>query len=316
MIDLKFLFNIFSKRPEALTKTKHEIPETTRSRVLLWCRQLYSNSRTDLAIIGRGDCSAEFWQEIHARLLMRTGRLQLSQADRWSGQEAVKYVYSCTGEEFLDFLEDIFSAETFFQVSTGDDKLVDEVNVLLQIDKLPYHLTHFVKETVQESAPGRYGSVRTVTYTRAFPRVVMKENEVLHTMAVEPALTLLQQPHFLNANKEYLAALEDYRKGDLSDCIVKCCSAFESVLKVICDRKGWSYKQTDTASTLIKTVLSNSALDSYFESVLLIIATLRNRLSSAHGAGTIAKQPSRQVAQYALNATASAVVLLVQETGA
>jgi len=246
---------------------------------------------------------------------MRTGRLQLSQTDQnWSGQEALKYIYQCSGEQFLDFLEDIFSVDTFSQVSIGDDKLVDEVNLLLQIDKLPYHLTHFVKETVQET--GRFGANRPVTYTRSFPRVVMKENEVLHMMAVEPALTLLQQPHFLNANKEYLAALEDYRKGDLNDCIVKSCSAFESVLKVICDRKGWSYKQTDTANSLVKTVLSHTALDSYFESLLLIIATLRNRLSSAHGAGTVAKQPSRQVAQYALNATASAVVLLVQETGA
>jgi len=246
---------------------------------------------------------------------MRTGRLQLSETDRgWSGQEATKYVYCCSGEEFLDFLEDIFSAETFFQVRVGDDKLVDELNFLLQIDKLPYHLTHFVKETVLET--GRFGAPRTVTYTRAFPKVVMKENEVLHTKAVEPALALLRQPHFLNANKEFITALEDYRKGDLNDCIVKCCSAFESVLKVICDRKRWSYKQTDTASTLVKTVLSNTALDSYFESLFLIIATLRNRLSSAHGAGTIAKQPSQHIAQYALNATASAIVLLVQETGA
>jgi hypothetical protein len=316
VIDLKSLFNAFSKRPEVSTKAKHEIPQTTRTRVMLWCRELYSNSRTDLATVGRGDCNGEFWQEIHARLLMRTGRLPLSETDRsWNGQEATKYMFHCSGEEFLDFMEDIFSAETFFHVSIGDDKLVDELNALLQIDNLPYHLTHFVKETVQESSPRGYGS-RTVTYTRAFPKVVVKENEVLHSNAMEPALTLLQQPHFLNANKEYLAALEDYRKGDLNDCIVKCCSAFESVLKVICDRKGWSYKQTDTASTLVKTVLSNTALDSYFESLLLIIATLRNRLSSAHGAGTIAKQPSRQVAQYALNATASAVVLLVQETGA
>jgi len=313
--NLKSLFNTFSKRPEASTKTKHEIPETTRNRVLLWCRELYSNSRADLATVGNGDYNAEFWQEIHARLLMRGGRLQLSPTDRsWSGQEAVKYVCCCSREEFLDFLEDIFSADTFFHVSIGDDKLVDELNVLLQIDKLPYHLTHFVKETVLET--GHRGAPRTVTYTRAFPKVVMKENEVLHTKAVEPALTLLQQPHFLNANKEYLAALEDYRKSDFNDCIVKSCSAFESVLKVICERKGWGYKQTDTASTLVKAVLSKTTLDSYFEPLLLIIATLRNRLGSAHGAGTIVKQPSRHVAQYALNATASAILLLVQETGA
>jgi hypothetical protein len=312
-ISLKSIFAAFSKSPEA-AKATHEIPETTRSRILLWVRQLYSNSRTDLATMGRGDCTGEFWHEIRERILMRTGQLQLSDIDRGDGSETMRYVYNCSGEEFLDFLEDIFRAETFCQVSIGDDKLVDEVNPLLQQDKLAYHLTHFVKETVTET--GRFGSPHLATYTRAVPKIVMKENEVLHANAVEPVLTLLQQPHFLNANNEYRAALEDYRKGDLNDCIVKCCSAFESVLKIICDRKRWSYKQTDTASVLVKTVLSKTALDGYFESLFLIIATLRNKLSSAHGAGTIPKQPTRHVAQYALNATVSAIVLLVQETGA
>ena len=92
MTNLKSLFNTFSKSPEASMKAKHEIPQTTRNRVLLWCRELYSNSRTDLGTVGRGDCNAEFWQEIHARLLMRTGRLQLSETvQSWSGQEATKY---------------------------------------------------------------------------------------------------------------------------------------------------------------------------------------------------------------------------------
>jgi hypothetical protein len=143
----------------------------------------------------------------------------------------------------------------------------------------------------------------------------MKESEILHENAIAPALTLLQRPHFRAANSEYLAALEDFRKGDISDCLTKCGSSFESVLKVICDRKGWNYNQTDTASTLIKTVLPNTSLDWYFEQLLIIVATLRNKLSSAHGGGTAIKQPPRHLAQYALNATASSILLLAQETG-
>jgi hypothetical protein len=99
----------------------------------------------------------------------------------------------------------------------------------------------------------------------------------------------------------------DYRKGDISDCLTKCGSAFESVLKVICDRKGWAYQQTDTAKVLVSIVLPHTSLESYFESLLMIIATLRNKLSSAHGAGTAVKQPARHIAQYTLNATACAM---------
>ena len=90
----------------------------------------------------------------------------------------------------------------------------------------------------------------------------VKESETLHKSAINPALQLLAQPHFAGANTEFLGALEDYRKGDIGDCLVKCGSAFESVLKVICDRKGWPYNQTDTASTLVKTVIANTSLSS------------------------------------------------------
>ena len=311
------MFNVFSNRPEARKKLKHEIPQTTRNRILLWCRELCMNSRSDLGIIGRGDYNTEFWLEIHRRLLFRSGRLQLSEAEQSSDVRhivAAKYILTCPGEEFLDFLEDIFTVECFFHVGGNEEKLIDELNGLLAKDNLPYHVTYFVKESVYETPDPRYKS-HTVVYTRAFPKVVMKESDVLHVNAVAPALTLLSQPHFLNANNEYLAALEDYRKDDFSDCLVKCGSAFESVLKVICDRKGWAYKQTDTANTLIKTVLPHTKLDGYFEQLLIIVATLRNKLGSAHGSGTVTKQTPRHLAQYALNATASAMLLLTQETG-
>jgi hypothetical protein len=273
--------------------------------------ELYTNSRRDLGLIGRGDCNEELWGEVHRRILFRTGRGELGSSG--DSQDVFPYLLNCPGKEFLNFLEDIFSADSFFRVSVGDDKLIDELNGLLRLDNLPYHVTRFVKETVHETS-GRYAG-SNVTYTRQFPKVIMKENETLHATAIEPALTLLQHLHFQNANKEYLAALEDYRNGDYGDCLTKCGSAFESVLKVICDRKGWSYKQTDTASTLIKTLLSNTSLDNYFESLLVIVATLRNKMSSAHGAGTTAKQPTRHLAEYALNATASAILLVAHETG-
>jgi hypothetical protein len=314
MAIFQHIFDVFSKRPEVAVKPRHEVPESTRNRVLLWCRDLYSNSRRDMGSIGRGDYNREFWEEIHRRLLLRTGRLQLFTSEATGDpHDAIRYVLTCSGEQFLDFLEDIFTAQSFFQVNFGDEEVIDELNELLRQDGLPYHVTYFVKETVREDT-GRYGP-RDVTYTRTYPKVIMKESDVLHENAIVPALSLLQRPHFQAANSEYLAALEDYRKGDIGDCLTKCGSAFESVLKVICSRKGWSYKQNDTAKTLINIILRQTALDPYFEQLLIIVATLRNRLSSAHGAGASVKQPARHLAQYALNATASAIILIAHETG-
>jgi hypothetical protein len=33
-------------------------------------------------------------------------------------------------------------------------------------------------------------------------------------------------------------------------CLTKCGASFESFMKIICDKKAWAYKQTDTASVL------------------------------------------------------------------
>jgi hypothetical protein len=128
-------------------------------------------------------------------------------------------------------------------------------------------------------------------------------------------LELLQHPKYSSVNSEFLEALEDYRKGDLGDCLVKCSSAFESVLKILCNRKGWRYNHTDTASMLIKTLLANTRLESYFEPVFMIVGTLRNRLSKAHGAGTAQRNVPRHVARYAINSTASAILLIIEEAG-
>jgi hypothetical protein len=130
---------------------------------------------------------------------------------------------------------------------------------------------------------------------------------------MEPALQLLQNPAFANANKEFLAALEDYRQGDYSDSLTKCGSSFESFMKILCAKKRWAYKETDTAGPLVKAILANTTLDGYFDPLLMIVGTLRNKLSSAHGAGTAAKAVPQHLARYAINATASAMLLLADE---
>jgi hypothetical protein len=171
------------------------------------------------------------------------------------------------------------------------------------------------KQVTEVEEQERRGVMRRVVCIVAFPKVVMRESEVLHANAIEPALQLLQNQMFKHANTEFLAALEDYRKNDFGDSLVKCGSAMESVMKVLCHKKGWTYKETDVASTLVKTVLANTRLESYFESLLMIVATLRNRLSPAHGAGTKAKSVDPHLARFAINVTASVIILLVDEAG-
>lgn len=316
-MELKNVFNVFSRRPGAVVKKREEIPSTTRNRVFMWCADIFSNRRSSMT---GGDYTHQFWEEIHHTLQMRHGRGQLSDpklspSSRY--EDALTFLSSCSAAEFLDFLEYIFRVESYFHVGLPEARVVAELNELLREDNLPYHLTEFIKEEVREVFDGVpfLGMERTVIKTVAFPMVIARDSEVVHTHVMEPVLKLLQRPAFKSANAEYLEALEDYRKGDFGDSLTKCGSALESVMKIICDHKKWPYQQKDTASALIKTIIERSNLETYIEPGLILVATLRNKLSKAHGAGVQTKAVPRHLAAYALNSTAVAILLLVAEAG-
>lgn len=311
------IFEVFSRRKRPVEQASFDIPESTRNRIFLWCADIFSNRRT---WSGGNDITGEFWDEIHRTLQMRHGKTQLSDARAAMSSRAtdtITFLSACPSSEFLDFLEYIFRVDCYFHVSLPDDQVVNELNDILRVDDLPFYITNFVRETVREVANVHpfAGREMDVIKIRAYPTVISRESEVIHTNITEPALRLLQNPIFNNANSEYLEALDDFRKGDFSDSLTKCCSAFESVLKVVCQKKGWNYHQSDTANTLIKIIIENSALENYFESVLTIVATLRNRLSKAHGAGTQSRYVPRHIAAYALNSTATSILLIVSEVG-
>ena len=290
-INLPHLFNVFSNRPQPSTKADKSLTVEFRNRIVFLCRDTFD--------------SPDFWREVHHKLQYLHGRQFLS-AKRSSDslEDVANFFGECSDKHFLDFVELIFQPH---QQSISARGLVRVVNEFLKLDDLPYSLTDFVWVPERDSP---YSAMNLVAY----PHIIRRDNEVLHNTAIEPTLTLLTNPAFTSANKEYLEALAHYRKTEYADCLSKCGSSFESVMKVICDLKSWSYKQTDTASTLLSTILPKTSLDTFFKEPLTLIATVRNRLSSAHGAGTAQRVVSKQVANYAINATASAILLLVEET--
>lgn len=158
-------------------------------------------------------------------------------------------------------------------------------------------------------------------YDKTAGQLICIENMVTHSEAIKPTIELLAAKHYSNANKEFLTALEDYKKGDYNDCLAKCCSAFESVMKIICTKKKWTHATKTleklAANDLIELILSKTGLlPNIYQAPLVNIATIRNKLSSAHGAGPTARKPEDYEARYALNATASAILLIHEATQA
>ena len=305
------IFSVFSRREQVRDRPVKPLSPSFRNRVLLLCRDTVSGVNSDQHWNWRGDYTSEFWEEMHRKLEYLKGHPVLS-SGRTSSQieDAIAYLLECSDGEFLDFLELIFQTECYRRICPAENEFVREINALFEVETLPYYLTEFVRESGKEFFMGHETEVMRLT---SRPQVVRREDEVLHHMAIEPAITFLAHKGLKSAHQEFLEALADYRKADYGDCLIKCGSAFESTMKMICERNRLPYKQTDTASTLLRTVLASSNLDPFFEQPLLMVATLRNRLSNAHGAGVQVKTVSQHIARYAVSSTAAAILLLVEE---
>jgi hypothetical protein len=158
-----------------------------------------------------------------------------------------------------------------------------------------------------------------VGYQYESGQIIVQTNSVLHAEAVKPALHLLADPAFQGANEEFLKAHDHYRHQRYSECLVDCLKTFESIMKIICDRKRWAYNQTDTASKLIDVCLSNGLVPTFTQQQLTSLRTLlesgvptiRNK-QAGHGQGTQQHDVPSHLARFALHATAAVIVLLVE----
>ncbi|MDE0527531.1 MAG: hypothetical protein OXH85_02400 [Truepera sp.] len=151
-------------------------------------------------------------------------------------------------------------------------------------------------------------------------QVVRVDSEFIHQEIVKPALHVLRAAHFSGAEKEFLEAHKHYRDQEFEDAISDSLKAFESTLKVICQRQGWAFDENRaTASTLIQIIFDNDLIPPYlqsqFNSLQSIlesgVPTIRNR-DGGHGSGATPRDVPAHLAAYALHLTASAIVFLAE----
>lgn len=317
---LTSILDVVSRRPRPTGQgyKPDEAPERLRNRILLLLRDLLSG-KWQVGWSNPGDCTREFWEDMHNQLQHLYGRPVLSATQRFSNpfEDSLEFALSCPAVEFLDFVELVFRSSAIRRVLSDENELVDAINEVFRVEHAPFQLTKIVK--VEEPNPikaGPYGGGGTLIRTVAYPKVIRMDDEAAYSQGIEPALIVLAAPHFEAANLEFRDALDEYRRGQFGDCLTKCCSSFESVMKILCKRYKWPFDdKRDTAAPLLRTVLSHSSLDPFFEQPLLLIATMRNRLSTSHGGGTSVRRIDRHVAEYAIVSTAAAILLLVHEIG-
>jgi hypothetical protein len=150
-------------------------------------------------------------------------------------------------------------------------------------------------------------------------QLVRKDSELIHRGVVQPVLLLLTGKEYQGANDEFLSAHEHYRHSNYKESVNDSLKALESTLKVICKKRNWPYKETDTAKTLIDVVLSNGLVPSFLKSQLgslrsLLesgVPTVRNKMAG-HGQGSEPKEVPQHFASYALHMTATTILFLAE----
>lgn len=295
------LFNVFSRRGRSIEPESGPFPKTFRNRVLLYCRDILAHD------------FEPFLEELQRKMAYLHGRPFLSQSgpsNERAVDDVLQFLFECEDNHFLDFIELIFQLEQANYFSSNDEAAVEQLNQFLAIDDIPYILTKSVWIETKKDLGDTHITSRQRSES---PKIICKESELVHENSIAPALAILSHTELANANEEFLLALEDYRKQNYKDALTKCSSALESLMKVICERRELAYSQSDTTRKLLDTILSNSSLDGFWIQPLMSTATIRNKLSYSHGAGSTRKSVTKHIANYSINSTAAAMLLLYDE---
>lgn len=159
----------------------------------------------------------------------------------------------------------------------------------------------------------------SVGYQYESGQIVKMDTQYTHTEMIKPALSFLSDPIYEGANEEFLKAHEHYRNGRYKECLNDCLKAFESCLKINCQKRSWSYSEKDTAKRLITIIFDNDLIPSHMQSHFSAlrstlesgVPTIRNN-QSGHGQGSKAVIVPEYIASYILHLTASNVLLLAK----
>lgn len=158
-----------------------------------------------------------------------------------------------------------------------------------------------------------------VGYQYVSRKIIRVDSQIIHKEVVLPALNLLSEAEYKGANIEFLSAHEHYRKQEYEYCLDDCLKAFESVMKVVCHKKGWDYQATDTAKKLIDIIFSNNLIPQHHQSQFTAlrgilesgIPTIRNK-HGGHGRGVQTRVIPDYLAAYQLHQTAATILFLIQ----
>lgn len=173
-----------------------------------------------------------------------------------------------------------------------------------------------IADAAIEELNGRFKE-HGIGYQFVNDEIIRIDSELVHSEVVKPALRLLNQKNYAGAQQEFLKAHEHYRHGNAKEALNECLKAFESLMKSICDKRGWGYSGNATAKNLIQACLDNGLIPAFWQQNFTSLRSLlgssvptgRNKLGG-HGQGITTTTVPDYLVAYMLHMTASALVFL------
>jgi Domain of unknown function (DUF7014)/AbiJ N-terminal domain 4 len=225
-----------------------------------------------------------------------------------------------TLSNFIDELQD------FLIIEPDHERVLDAIELSFQvIDRETRNREYRFREDASELADKAIDELNYrfkehgVGFQFINGQIVRIDSELIHEEIVKPALALLHSKEFSGAEEEFLKAHEHYRHGSNEEALNECLKAFESTMKVICDKRQWAYGPRATSKNLIHVCLEKELIPTFWLSHYTALRTLlessvptgRNNLSG-HGQGSIPHNVPDYLVAYMLHMTASAIVFLVE----
>jgi hypothetical protein len=142
----------------------------------------------------------------------------------------------------------------------------------------------------------------------------------VHKEVVVPVLGILADPQYSTVNEEFRKAHTEFRQGDYEDCIHDCCNAFESLLKIIAAKRGWTeITEKSTVKHLVDAIFTHQFIPAYMSQEFTGLRTIlegginvvRNK-AGGHGQGPTPRNIDKQIAEFQLNQTAAALKMLAE----
>lgn len=149
--------------------------------------------------------------------------------------------------------------------------------------------------------------------------IIRVDSGLIHKEVVLPVLKLLNDSAYQGAQEEFLKAHEHYRHGNSKEALNECLKSFESIMKAICEKRGWSYSSGDTAKKLVEICFKNDLVPSFWQNYMNTLRSLlesgvptaRNKLSG-HGQGSLPITVPKYLVSYVLHMTASCIYFLAE----